>query len=168
MSQETEIGPGSEDDLPGIVAILNEAIANSDATLTSEPVTVAERRDWFEGFGPAGPHRLVVARRGGRVLGYAASQPYRDHPAFRETVEVSIALDVGGRGQGVGAALYRALFEALAREPVHSALAAIIVPNEASVALHRRFGFTEVGTFYEYAIKRGRYLSALWMERPLP
>ena len=167
MSQETEIGPGAEDDLPAIVAILNDAIANSDATLTSEPVTVAGRRAWFEEFGSAGPHRLVVARRGGRVLGYAASQPYRDHPAFRETVEISIALDASGRGQGVGTALYRALFESLAREPVHSALAAIILPNEASVALHRRFGFTEVGTFHEYAIKRGRYLSATWMERQL-
>jgi phosphinothricin acetyltransferase len=42
------------------------------------------------------------------------------------------------------------------------------MPNDASVALHRKFGFTEVGTFREYAIKNGRYLSSLWMERLSP
>lgn len=159
------IGPGTEDDLPAIVAILNYTIVNSDATLTSEPVTVAERQDWFKRFSPAGPHRLFVARRGNQVLGYAASQPYRDHEGFRETVEVSIALDVNSRGQGIGTELYRALFDCLASEPVHVALAGIVLPNDASVALHRKFGFTVVGTFHEYAVKNGRYLSSVWMER---
>jgi phosphinothricin acetyltransferase len=163
-----EIGPGSGEDLPGIVAILNEAIANSDATLTSEPVSVRERRDWFGQFSTFGPYRLLVARRGTQVLGYAASQPFREHEGFRETVEVSIALGPGSRGQGVGTALYRALFDCLAAEPVHVALAGIVLPNDASVALHRKFGFTEVGTFREYAIKNGRYLSSVWMERLLP
>lgn len=162
-----EIGPGTEGDLPAIAAILNYTIANSDATFTSEPVTVAERRAWFERFSPVGPHRLFVARRGNQVLGYAASQPYRDHEGFRETVEVSIALDVSGRGQRIGTALYRTLFECLAGEPVHVALAGIVLPNDASVALHRKFGFLEVGTFHEYGIKNGRYLSSLWMERLL-
>jgi phosphinothricin acetyltransferase len=160
-----EIGPGTKDDLPAIVAILNYTIVNSDATLTSQPVTVTERRDWFERFSPTGPHRLLVARRGDQVLGYAASQPFRDHEGFRETVEVSIALDVSSRGQGVGTALYRALFECLASEPVHAALAGIVLPNDASIALHRKFGFTEVGTFHEYAVKNGGYLSSVWMER---
>jgi phosphinothricin acetyltransferase len=165
--QPVEIGPGTEGDLPAIVAILNYAIANSDATLTSEPATVAGRRDWFGRFSPAGPHRLLVARRGSQVLGYAASQPYRDHEGFRQTVEVSIALDVSSRGRGIGTALYRALFECLAGEPVHVALAGIVLPNDASVALHRKSGFTEVGTFHEYGMKNGRYLSSLWMERLL-
>ena len=160
-----EIGPGTEDDLPAIVEILNYAVENSDAMLASEPITVAGRRGWFQRFAPAGPYRLLVARRGGRVLGYAASQPYRDHEGFRETVEVSIALDVSSRGQGVGSALYRALFERLDTEPVHVALAGIFLPNDASVALHRKFGFTEAGTFHEYAVKNGRYLSSVWMER---
>jgi SAM-dependent methyltransferase len=37
-----------------------------------------------------------------------------------------------------------------------------------SLALHRRFGFTEVGTFREYALKNGRYISSVWMQRPTP
>jgi phosphinothricin acetyltransferase len=149
------------------VAILNYTIANSDATFASEPVTVAERRVWFGRFSATGPYRLLVARRGSQILGYAASQPYRDSQGFRETVEVSIALDASSRGQGIGTTLYRTLFDCLASEPVHVALAGIVLPNDASVALHRKLGFTEVGTFHEYGIKNGRYLSSLWMERLL-
>ncbi len=162
------IGPGREDDLPAITAILNDAIMNSNATLAAAPVTVADRREWFGRFSGAGPHRLFVARRGSQVLGYAASLPYREHAAFRETVEVSIALDAASRSRGVGTDLYRVLLDCLAAEPVHVALAAIVLPNDASVALHRKLGFTEVGTFHEYAAKNGEYLSSVWMERLFP
>jgi len=162
------VEPGREDDLPTITDILNYTIVNSNATLATEPVTVADRREWFGRFSGTGPYRLFVARRGNRVLGYAASQPYRDHEGFRETVEVSIALDSASRGQGVGTALYSALLECLADEPVHVALAGIVLPNDASVALHRKLGFTEVGTFHEYAVKNGQYLSSVWMERRFP
>lgn len=179
MSQRTDIGavadpnpvvigPATEGDLPGIVEILNYTAANSIATFATRPTSAAERRDWFEQFSSAGPYRLLVARRGRLVFGYACSQRYRDHEAFRETVEVSIALDVSCRGQGLGSLLYRALFDCLADEPVHVFLAGIAVPNDASVALHRKFGFIEVGTFREYAVKNGQYISSLWMQRLSP
>lgn len=127
---------------------------------------MAERRDWFSQFAATGPYRLLVARDGDQVRGYACSQRYRNLEAFRETVEVSVALDVSSRGRGVGTALYRALFDSLSSEPsVHVALAGIALPNDASVALHRTFGFTEVGIFREYAIKNGQYVSSVWMQR---
>jgi phosphinothricin acetyltransferase len=161
-----KITAGTENDLLAIVGILNYTAANSTARFETRPVSVAERRDWFGQFSATGPYRLLVARDGDQVLGYACSQRYRDHEAFRETVEVSIALDADSRGRGVGTALYRALFGSLALEPsVHVALAGIALPNDASVALHRRHGFTEVGTFREYAIKNGRYISSVWMQR---
>jgi phosphinothricin acetyltransferase len=163
---QVKITAGTEEDLPAIVSILNYSAANSIAHFDTRPASVAERRDWFGHFAATGPYRLVVARRGDQVLGYACSQRYRDHEAFRQTVEVSIALDVSSRGQGMGTALYRALFESLAPEPsVHVAVAGIALPNDASVALHQKFGFTEVGTFREYAIKNGQYISSVWMQR---
>jgi phosphinothricin acetyltransferase len=163
---QVKITGATEDDLPAIVGILNYAAASSIARFETRPVSVAERRGWFGQFAAAGPYRLVVARGGDQVLGYACSQRYRDLEAFRETVEVSIALDVNSRGQGVGTALYGALFDSLAGEPsIHVALAGIALPNDASVALHRKFGFTEVGTFCEYAIKNGQYISSVWMQR---
>jgi phosphinothricin acetyltransferase len=160
-----EITPATEDDLPKIVEIFNESAANSIANFATRPATVDERRDWYKQFSSTGPYRLLVARRGRLVLGYASSQRYRDHEAFRETVEVSIALHESHRGQGLGSALYRALFDSLAHEPVHVVVAGIALPNDASVALHRKFGFTDVGVFREYAVKNGQYISSLWMQR---
>lgn len=159
------ITAGTEDDLPAIVAILNHAAAHSIASFDTRPVGVADRRDWLGQFGPAGPYQLLVARRGDRALGYACTQRYRDHEAFQETVEVSIALDTGSRGHGIGTQLYRELFSRLAGAQVHVILAGIALPNDASVALHRKFGFTEVGIFREYAVKNGQYLSSVWMQR---
>jgi phosphinothricin acetyltransferase len=162
---EVEIAQATASDLAGIVEIYNYTAAHSIANFDARPATVAERRVWFEQFSSTGPYRLLVARRGERVLGYASSQRYREHEAFRETVEVSVAIDATCRHQGLGSSLYRALFDGLADEPVHVALAGIALPNDASVALHRKFGFTEVGTFREYAVKDGQYLSSIWMQR---
>lgn len=163
-----QVRPGTQDDLPRIAEILNYTAANSIANFDTRPVSAQERRDWFGQFSSAGPYRLLVAQRAHSVLGYACSHRYRDHEAFRETVEVSIALDASSRGQGVGTSLYRELFDCLAREPVHAALAGIALPNDASVALHRKFGFTEVGIFREYAVKNGQYISSVWMQRLCP
>ncbi len=49
------VGSGTEDDLPGIVAILNEAAATSHATFTTRPTSVDALREWFERFSPTGP-----------------------------------------------------------------------------------------------------------------
>ncbi|MEQ4726179.1 N-acetyltransferase family protein [Nonomuraea sp. B19D2] len=166
-SGPVEVAIGDEGDLAGIVALLNDVSATSIASFDSRPITVDERRAWFERFSSTGPYRLLVARRDGQVVGYACSQRYRDHDAFRETVELSVAIDAGCRGLGVGTSLYRALFDSIADEPIHVAVVGIAMPNDASVALHRKFGFTEVGTFHEYAAKNGQYISSLWMERLL-
>jgi L-amino acid N-acyltransferase YncA len=42
-----EIVESTEDDLPGIVDILNYTAANSIATFDTRPVSVADRGDWF-------------------------------------------------------------------------------------------------------------------------
>jgi len=68
------IAPGAGGDLPGIVDVLNFTIMNSNATLVAQPVSVAGLRTWLERFSASGPYRLLVARRGDEVLGYAASQ----------------------------------------------------------------------------------------------
>jgi phosphinothricin acetyltransferase len=59
------------------VEILNYTVANSIASFATWPTCVAERRDWFGQFSSIEPYRLLVARRGDLVLGYACCQRYR-------------------------------------------------------------------------------------------
>jgi phosphinothricin acetyltransferase len=63
--------------------------------------------------------------------------------------------------------MYRVLIDALKDEDIRRVLAGITLPNDASIALHRRFGFTDVGVFTECGRKFGKYWDVVWMERPL-
>jgi phosphinothricin acetyltransferase len=154
-------------DLARLVTIYHHYVEHSTATFDTEPASAQNRRAWFETFSGEGPHRLLVASEGERVVGCALSSPYRTHPAFAQTVEVGIYIDPEVRSMGIGSALYGRLFEELRSEALHLAVAGIALPNDASVALHRKFGFTDVGVFEEYATKNGAYLSSLWMQRRL-
>ena len=160
------IESATTEDSAGIVAITNHYIAHSVATFDTEPETVESQSEWFAPFRATGPHRLLVVRDP-EVVGYACTAPYRAHAAFDATVVMSIYLAPDRTRAGVGTLLYEHLFSAVADTGLHRALAGIALPNDASVALHRRFGFTEVGVFDEYATKWGRQLSSLWMQRPL-
>ena len=70
-------------------------------------------------------------------------------------------------GRGCGTALYGALFAALAREDVHTLVAGVSLPNDASLALHARFGFRAVGIFHAVGRKFDRYWDVAWFERPM-
>ena len=159
-----EIAPATEADLSGLHELRNHYVARSFATFDEQPLTRAAIDAWFLQFSTTGPYRLLVARQAGRMLGFCSSPPYRAHPAFAATIETSIYVSPDAGRSGVGSALYGSLFAALAGQPLHRALVGIALPNEASVRLHRKFQYREVGVFNEYACKNGRFISSLWME----
>jgi phosphinothricin acetyltransferase len=161
------IHPATIADLPAIVDLYNGYVTSSACTFDVEPYSVATRRSWFEQF-TGGRYRLLVAVEGDRLLGYAGSLRYRPKAAYETSVELTCYVDPTAQHQGVASALYTALFQALAGEDVHRALGGISLPNDGSVALHRRFGFREVGVFTEQGRKFGRYWDVLWVEKPLP
>jgi phosphinothricin acetyltransferase len=168
MDAAVRIAPGSPDDLAPIAEIYHHYVLTSPATFEVEPRTDEAWRAWFEVFGDAGRHRLLVARDDERVIGYASSSPFRPRAAYAPTVETSVYLDPGSIGRGVGSALLGALLSELEAEDVHRACAGIGLPNPASVRLHERFGFRHVGTFTEQGYKFGRYWDVAWFERALP
>jgi phosphinothricin acetyltransferase len=167
MTPPTTVRRANRGDLPELVRIYNHYVENSYATFDTEPVTLENRMSWLERFSDVGPHQLLVACDGDRVVGCASSGSYREHPAFAHTVEVGVYLHPELRSRGIGSALYHHLLDHLQSQAVHVALAGIALPNEASVALHRKFGFKEVGVFEEYALKNGTYISSVWMQRRL-
>ena len=154
-------------DADALLALRNHYIAHSCATFDEAPLRPAAVQAWIAGFAATGPHRLLVARDGGRLLGYCSSQPYRAHPAFARTIETSVYVAPDAAGAGVGSALYGRLFGELAGLGLHRAVVGIALPNEASVRLHARMGFRPVGVFDEYAHKNGRPISSQWMQRTM-
>ena len=156
---------GAAADLRELTEIYNHYVRETAITFDVEPFEVDERRAWLEGFGETGRYQIFVAERDGRVLGYACSHRFRPKAAYDGSVETTVYLAPDALGEGIGARLYAALFDALASEPVHLALAGMTLPNPASLALHQRFGFTPVGVFREVGWKFGRHWDVQWFEK---
>jgi len=154
-------------DLDALTEIYNHYVATSIATFDLAPQRPEERLAWFD-LHSGGRYRLWVASAvGGPVVGFACSSPYRPRLAYQTTVEVSIYLGPGVVGGGLGSRLYRALFDSIQDEDLHRAVAVIALPNPASVALHTRFGFQEVGRLREVGRKFDRYWDVALYERTL-
>lgn len=159
--------PGRRSDLAALTRIYNHYVENTHITFDLTPYTVEERSVWFGHYAERGRHRLLVAVEGDEVLGYATSGRFRDKAAYDPSVETTVYLAPEAVGRGAGSALYDALFTELAAEDVHRAFAGVALPNEASLALHRRFGFTEIGTFREVGRKFDTWWDVTWLERPV-
>jgi phosphinothricin acetyltransferase len=166
MSDDAEVRPATEADLPAVAAIYNHEIANSVATFDLEPPPLGYWRDRLGSDHP-GDHLLVAADAGDRVLGYSSSCSYRPRPAYHHTRETSVYLDAAARGKGLGSLLYRALLTAMAGSGVHTAVALVALPNPASVALHQAVGFEYVGTMREVGYKFGGHIDTAWYQKML-
>ena len=110
-SSVPSIRPATIDDLPAIVDIYNHYVVHTPITFDLTPVTVAERRPWFDQFAETGRHRLLVAIEDNTVVGYAGTHQFRVKAAYDTTVETTIYLAPDATGRGIGHALYTALFD---------------------------------------------------------
>lgn len=101
------------------------------------------------------------------VVGYAHSSRFRPRPAYDTSVECTVYVVPGAGGRGTGTLLHEHLFKALDGEDLPRAYADITVPNEASVRLHRRFGFELCGTYSQAGRKFQRYHDVQRFEKAL-
>ncbi len=116
-----------------------------------------------------GMHPWFVADDDGRVIGYAASSPFRTRPAYRWTVETSIYLAPEAYGRGIGRELLSTLLAMLERQGYVAAIGAIALPNPASIALHEKLGFTYNGAYRAVGFKFGEWLDVgLWQKQLAP
>jgi phosphinothricin acetyltransferase len=164
---DVRIRAAVRDDLPRLTEIYNYYIVNTPITFDLEPVTVEQRVGWYDEHTSTRRHRMFVAEDAGGVVGYACTGPFRNKAAYDTSAETSVYCAHDATGRGIGAMLYRALFDALKHEDINRLLGGITLPNEASIKLHQKFGFTEVGVFTECGRKFERYWDVVWLERPL-
>lgn len=152
-------------DLPRLTEIYNYYVVNTPVTFDIEPYTVERRAAWFEQFAETGRYRLLVAEENHEVLGYAGTTKFRPKAAYETTVETTIYCAQGASGKGIGSLLYAALFETIAREDIHRIVAGYALPNPATEALHKKFGFRQIGVFTANGRKFGKYWDVMWNER---
>ena len=160
-----QIRPATLADLPRLTEIYNYYVEHTPITFDIDPFTVEERRAWFDRYAATGRHRLLVAEIDATIAGYASTSPFHARKAYETTVEMTVLCALEFVGRGIGGALYERLFEEIAREDIHAAVAAITMPNDASAALHEAFGFKRTALLEEVGRKFDRYWDVLWMSR---
>ena len=143
-------------DAAAIAAIYNWYIAHSSCTFEEEPLDGGEMAKRIAAAAPSKP--WFVIEEEGDVLGYAYATIWKDRAAYGRSREVTIYLHRDSSGRGLGKRLYTHLIDEIRKEPIHTLIASIALPNEGSVALHEALGFTKVGQFNEVGHKFGEFV----------
>jgi L-amino acid N-acyltransferase YncA len=150
-----------------ILAIFNEAIANSTALYDYEPRSAQSMIGWFDAKMRGRFPVIGFENDAGELLGFGSYGTFRAWPAYKYTVEHSLYVDQRFRGQGVGRALLSAIIEAAQKQDYHVLVGGIDAANTTSIRLHESLGFTHCGTVKQSGFKFGRWLDLAFYQRIL-
>jgi len=153
------IGSMRPQDWDFVRAIYLEGIVTGQATFETEAP------DWERWDAGHLPQCRLVARNGDSVLGWAALSPVSRRDVYAGVAEVSVYVAASARGLGVGGALMRSLIEASELHGVWTLQSSVFPENHASVALHLKHGFREVGRRERIARHHGVWRDTIVLER---
>lgn len=157
--------PGSTD-AADIMRIHKMGLDTGHASFRDTPIGWTE----FERAYLDEPSAALVVTDGENVLGWATVVPSSQRAVYAGVGEISIYLDSGAQGQGVGSALMQAIIEAAEQKGFWTLFAHIFPQNQASIALHRKFGFDTIGRRkaigkMTYGPMAGKWRDVMLMER---
>jgi L-amino acid N-acyltransferase len=158
-----QIRDATEQDLPAILDIYNDVIVNTTAVYDYEPHTLEMGRAWFNTKKEQG-FPVVVAEDDGKFLGLSSIGPFRAWAAYLYSVENSVYVASEARGRGIGKLLIPPLIEAARQLKLHTIIAGIDASNEASIKLHKCFGFEEMAHFKQVGWKFNRWLDLKFLQ----
>jgi L-amino acid N-acyltransferase YncA len=148
-----------ETDWEQVREIYLEGLTTGNATFETD---APSWEDWNSGHLP---HSRLVARKHHNVPGWAALSPVSKRQVYCGVAEVSVYVGVNGRGQGLGSALLKSLIEISEQNGIWTLQSSIFPENKASVNLHLRNGFREVGKRERIAKLAGVWRSTVILER---
>tara|TARA_R110002096_G_scaffold179153_1_gene356108 strand:- start:18397 stop:18891 length:495 start_codon:yes stop_codon:yes gene_type:complete len=150
------IRPVTHSDCEAIREIYNYYIEETIVTFEEELVTTDEMARRVRETSESYP--WLVCEEGGEITGYAYARTWHPRSAYRFSVESSVYLGKGNERKGLGSALYAELLPRLQALSIHSVIAGISLPNEASVAIHEKFGFKKAAHYREVGRKFDRWI----------
>ncbi|MCH1416824.1 MAG: N-acetyltransferase family protein [Gammaproteobacteria bacterium] len=144
MDIEIEIDIATKQDLNRIVEIYNWAIENTSATFDTDSKTIQSQFGWFESHDEK--HPVIVARENGEVLAWGSISPWSDRCAYSGTGEISFYVDPDFHRKGIGFNILKRLIEIGKEKNFRTLVSRIAGKSEASVHLHKKLGFSNIGT----------------------
>ena len=155
-------------DLPHVREIYNHYVMNSTVTFDEESMTLADLKHKFQKITTKKMPFLVAESPSGQLLGYAYVYPWKEKAAYRFTVENSIYLGPASTGKGLGKVLLGELIDRSKAAGLKEIIAVIADRGaEASIAMHKSFGFKEIGHMGKVGFKFNRWLGTVLMQKSL-
>jgi phosphinothricin acetyltransferase len=151
------IRPAIPPDCVAIARIYNHYIRETVVTFEEDEVSAAEIQARL-GEVRATSLPWLVIEEAGSVSGYAYATRWKGRSAYRYSAESTIYLEPSSIGRGLGTRLYGALLDDLRSRSLHVVIGGIALPNQASVALHERLGFSKVAHYKEVGFKFSRWI----------
>jgi L-amino acid N-acyltransferase YncA len=150
------IRPATTNDAVQICDIYNHYAMHTVVTFDERPVTPEDMTQQIVEVLEGLP--WLVWDENGKLQGFAYASKWKGRCAYRHSVETTVYLDPTATGKGIGSQLYQFLLAELRQRGMHTVLAGISLPNEASVALHGKFGFQKVAHFKEVGRKFEKWI----------
>jgi phosphinothricin acetyltransferase len=167
MSDELRIEPATTADAGAIAKLYAHHVLHCTATFETAPPDASEIAARMEKLRAAGMPWLVARDADGTLLGYAYAGPFHSRAAYRYTCENTIYIRHDRLGRGLGTALLKALLAAGEACGLRQVVALIAGTEPASVALHAKAGFKEVGRLRSVGRKHGQWIDVLYMQLAL-
>jgi Sortase and related acyltransferases len=154
--------PATKSDLKIINDIYNHFVLHSTCTYQEQPEPLKGRQNWFAHHGPK--HPITVAVENNNVVGWGSLSAYHARSAYRRTVENSVYVHHQHHRRGIGSLLLEDLIVRARKAGHRVIIAAIDADQPASIALHSKFNFKNVGHFKQVGFKFDRWLDVVYME----
>jgi len=166
MSAGTPVTRGAVlEDAAAIARIYNQGIEDRIATFETEPRTRADIESLL--VERRGRYPFVVVELGAVVVAWASAGTYRSRPCYAPVAEHSVYVDRAHRGVGVGRVALEALCDEAERLGLLKLVSRVLPENQASLALHRKVGFREVGVYRRHGKLDGEWRDCVIVEKLL-
>lgn len=163
MSRVTVRFAEPERDAAAILRIYAPYIVETAVTFETEIPSEPEFEERVRGIAKQFPY--LVVEIDGEIVGYAYAHRQAERAAYAWNAELSIYLAQAWRHKGLGMLLYALLIELLTMQGYVNLYAVITAENEASVAMHHKMGFREIGLHERTGFKFGCWHDVVWMAR---
>jgi phosphinothricin acetyltransferase len=154
-----------EGDAKAIVDIYRPYILNTAITFEYEEISVEDFIKRMKIVQEQFP--WLVCEVDGEVVGYAYCAKFKERAAFAWDCECSVYIKESAHRMGIATALYTKLIELVKRQGYYNIYSLITYPHESSVALHKKFGFREVGIYKKTGYKMGQWWDLIVLEKQL-
>ena len=140
--------PAVESDIQAITDIYNAAVIRGGSSADITPRTYEQRKAWVESHHD--PYAVFVTETVDddgerRIIGFSALSVFYDRAGYDGVTDLAYYIDPQWQGRGVGTYTLTKLLEECRKRNMRKACGIIFADNAGSIALMKRFGFTQFG-----------------------